>query len=62
MLPGVMTRFLFPHEDADAVLQEAKVGSLTSCTRVPIAVPNDFVWSEGGTEDFSNVIIPKRDE
>lgn len=62
MVPGVMRWFLFPPEDADAVFQEAEVWSLTICTRVPIVVPNDFIWSEGGTEDFSNVIIPKRDE
>ena len=62
MLPGVIGRLLFPPEDADAILQEAEVWSLTSCTCVPIAVPNDLIWSEGGTEDFSNVIIPKRDE
>jgi hypothetical protein len=62
MLLGVMGWLLFPPEDADAVLQDSEIWLLTSCTRVPIAGPNDFVWSEGGTEDFTNVIIPKRDE
>jgi hypothetical protein len=62
MLLGVMGWLLFPPEDADAVLQDAEVWLLASCTRVPIAGPNDFVGSEGGTEDFSHVIIPKRDE